>query len=142
VAALDQADAILQRKEGHAETWRALVAAYRLAERGKPSAEALEGLGGAWVGEEALAISVCCALTAADFGDGVLRAVNHSGDSDSTGAITGNLLGALWGEAAIPARWLEGLELRGEISRLADDLFACGSGRREAEAMWADYPGW
>lgn len=142
MAALGQADAILQRQEGHGETWRALLAAYRLAERGPPSPEALESLGGGWVGEEALAIAVCCALTARDFADGVLRAVNHSGDSDSTGAICGNLLGALWGEAAIPAAWLAELEMRCEIARVAEDLWACGTGRREAEAMWEDYPGW
>ena len=141
-AALVQADAILQRQEGHGETWRALAAAYLLAERGPPSPEALEGLGGGWVGEEALAIAVCCALTAEDFAEGVLRAVNHSGDSDSTGAICGNLLGVLWGEAAIPAGWLAELELREEIGRLADDLFACGTGAREPEATWEDYPGW
>ncbi len=140
--ALNQADALLARRPDHMETTRALAKAYRLADKGPPSAEALEGLGGGWVGEEALAIAVCCALTASDFAEGVLRAVNHSGDSDSTGAICGNLLGALWGERAIPAGWLEELELRAEIGRLADDLFACGTGGREAEAMEGDYPGW
>lgn len=29
-------------------------------------------------------------------------AVNHDGDSDSTGAITGNILGAYLGQQAIP----------------------------------------
>lgn len=140
--ALNQADAILAREPDHMETTLALAKAYRLSDKGPPAPEALEGLGGGWVGEEALAIAVCCALTAEDFADGVLRAVNHSGDSDSTGAICGNLLGALWGEAAIPVRWLEELELRAEIARLADDLFGCGTGAREPEAMWEDYPGW
>ncbi|WP_370688668.1 ADP-ribosylglycohydrolase family protein [Roseomonas sp. GC11] len=51
-------------------------------------------------------------------------AVNHSGDSDSTAAITGNLLGALLGEKAIPVQWLERLELRDEITVVADDLHA------------------
>ena len=35
--------------------------------------------------EEALAIAVFCALAAPDFESGVLTAVNHGGDSDSTG---------------------------------------------------------
>jgi len=140
--ALTRADIILAHQPGHEETIAALTAAYRLAARGTPTPEQLETLGGGWVGEEALAIAVCCALTAVDFADGVLRAVNHSGDSDSTGAICGNLLGALWGEAAIPAKWLEGLELRAEISRVADDLFACGTGACEPDTMWEDYPGW
>jgi ADP-ribosylglycohydrolase len=140
--ALNQADMLLARRPDHMETTRALAKAYRLADKGPPSAEALEGLGGGWVGEEALAIAVCCALSAEDFANRVLRAVNHSGDSDSTGAICGNLLGALWGERAIPERWLEELELRAEITRLADDLHACGSGGRDAEAMGESYPGW
>jgi ADP-ribosylglycohydrolase len=48
--------------------------------------------------------------------------VNHGGDSDSTGAIAGSLLGAAKGEGAIPARWLEVLELRQEIERIAEAL--------------------
>ena len=56
-------------------------------------------------------------------------AANHSGDSDSTAAITGNIMGALLGAQAIPARWLEVLELRDTIDRLATamhDRFVLG----------------
>jgi ADP-ribosylglycohydrolase len=53
-------------------------------------------MGGGWVGEEALAIALYCALSAQDdFARAVLLAMNHSGDSDSTGAITGNLVGLI-----------------------------------------------
>jgi ADP-ribosylglycohydrolase len=38
------------------------------------------------VGEEALVIALCAALTARDLRDGLLVTVDHSGDSDSTGA--------------------------------------------------------
>jgi ADP-ribosyl-[dinitrogen reductase] hydrolase len=48
--------------------------------------------------------------------------VNHSGVSDSTGAITGNILGALLGRDAIPPAWLARLELRAEIEAVAADL--------------------
>ena len=48
--------------------------------------------------------------------------MNHNGDSDSTGAIAGNLLGALLGVAAIPPSWVDGLELRDVIARIAVDL--------------------
>jgi ADP-ribosylglycohydrolase len=41
----------------------------------------------------AIAIAICCALVARDFA-GVILAVNHDGDSASTGSIAGNLLGA------------------------------------------------
>jgi ADP-ribosyl-[dinitrogen reductase] hydrolase len=109
----------LLRHKGARETMRAVDAACDLASHGRPTPEGLEGLGGAWVGEEALAISICCALTATTFADGVLMAVNHSGDSDSTGAITGNLLGAQHGIDGIPRTWLERLELRDTIERVA-----------------------
>lgn len=88
-----------------------------------PSPRVLEWIGGGWVGEEALAISLYCALSAPDdFSRAVLLAVNHSGDSDSTGAITGNILGLILGLQAIPARWLTQLELRMVIDTLAADL--------------------
>ena len=45
---------------------------------------------------------MCAALAAEDMRDGLLLAVNHTGDSDSTGAICGNILGAMHGDAAIP----------------------------------------
>lgn len=36
--------------------------------------------------------------------------MSHSGDSDSTGAICGNILGAQHGLAVIPPEYLDGLE--------------------------------
>ncbi len=52
--------------------------------------------------------------------------MNHRGDSDSTGAVTGNILGALVGYEAIDARWKQELELQDVILELADDLcFGC-----------------
>jgi ADP-ribosyl-[dinitrogen reductase] hydrolase len=36
--------------------------------------------------------------------------VNRGGDADTTGAITGMIAGALYGEAALPARWLRALD--------------------------------
>ena len=88
------------------------------------SPEAVERLGQGWVAEEALAIALYCALVADDFATGVRLAVNHGGDSDSTGAIAGNLLGTLHGVRAIPERWLAQRGLRDEIERLARDLLA------------------
>jgi ADP-ribosylglycohydrolase len=131
--ALDGADALLAQQEGAAETLAALAAARALAARGRPSPEALERLGGGWVAEEALAIAIACALVAEDFADGVRLAANHSGDSDSTAAMAGNLLGALWGEAAIPVAWLDALELRAEIAVLADRLAAAALRELDAE---------
>jgi len=105
-----------------------------------PSPETIGRIGGGWVGEEALAIALYCALSAQDdFARGVLLAVNHSGDSDSTGAITGNLLSLMLGNNAIPARWLDGLELREDIEALANDLCI---GFDESDVWRNRYPGW
>jgi ADP-ribosylglycohydrolase len=115
----------LTRKVGHEETLRALDQAVELAESSLSPPEAIAKLGEGWVAEEALAISVYCALKAKNFKEGVLMAVNHDGDSDSTGSITGNFLGASLGMKAIPKTWLEQLELQEVIIRMAEDLFDC-----------------
>ena len=57
-----------------------------------------------------------------DFSAGVIAAVNHKGDSDSTGAVTGNILGALLGYSAIKDKWKHDLELSEVILEIADDL--------------------
>jgi hypothetical protein len=62
------------------------------------------------------------ASAARDFEHGVRLAVNHGCDSDSTGSLVGNLLGAMWGVDAIPERWLDQLELRGVIDEVAHDV--------------------
>ena len=72
----------------------------------------LAALGAGWIAEEALAIGLYCALVADDFEHGVRLAITHSGDSDSTGSITGQILGARYGAGVIPQRWLDRLELR------------------------------
>jgi ADP-ribosylglycohydrolase len=65
--------------------------------------------------------------------------VNHGGDSDSTGAIAGNILGAELGLGEIPLEWLETLELRDEIRTLAHDLMA---GFEQSDEWCRRYPGW
>ena len=101
--------------------------ALRLAENDRTDLENIHQLGEGWVAEETLAISLYCALRyQEDFSGGVIAAVNHRGDSDSTGAVTGNILGALVGYEAIDARWKQELELQDVILELADDLcFGC-----------------
>ena len=97
-------------------------------------------LGEGWVAEETLGISLYCALRHQDdFSAGVIAAVNHSGDSDSTGAVTGNILGALLGYDAIADRWKQGLELSDVILEVADDL--C-HGCQMSEYSHYDDPEW
>ena len=80
-------------------------------------------LGGGWVAEEALAISIYCALKYKDnFLHAIAAAVNHDGDSDSTGAITGNIIGAYLGYEAIPSELSGPIEARDVILGMADAL--------------------
>ena len=80
-------------------------------------------LGEGWVAEETLGISLYCALRYQDdFSAGIIAAVNHNGDSDSTGAVTGNILGALLGYDRIAEQWKKNLELSDVILEIADDL--------------------
>ena len=98
--------------------------AVRLARESGDDLAAIRKLGEGWVGDEALAIAVYCALKYADsFEKGVTAAVNHDGDSDSTGSIAGNILGASLGYGAIPEKYLDALELREVIEEVAEDLW-------------------
>lgn len=111
-----------------------LEAAVRLAEAGRLDPEELvQQLGEGWVAEEAFAVGLYSVLaTAPDaaapgapedhFRAAVGLAVNHSGDSDSTGSIAGNILGAFYGEECLPADWLERLEAPHVIRGMADML--------------------
>ena len=51
-----------------------------------------------------------------------MASVNHSGDSDSTGSVTGNIIGAILGYNAIPSYYKENLELLRLIEEIATDL--------------------
>ncbi len=82
----------------------------------------LETLGGAWVGEEALAITIAVALAEEDINKALLLSVNHSGDSDSTGSMVGNILGALHGVSALRPSWCSDVEISAEIIELAEQL--------------------
>jgi ADP-ribosylglycohydrolase len=147
--ALAAAKAILRAERSHEETLRAIEMAESLAAARLPHAEAIARLGQGWIAEEALAIAIYCALVARNFRHGVILAVNHDGDSDSTGAIAGNLLGAMHGVKAIPTEWLEPLELRDVITELAEDLYAFkdwqigeySENKELNQRIWRKYPG-
>lgn len=106
--AVKDAIAYLRNYEGHDECVRKLVLALELSGSHLPDVDAIARIGKGWVGEEALGISTYCALKhSEDFRAALIAAVNHDGDSDSTGAITGNILGAYLGVSKIPRDWIE-----------------------------------
>ena len=109
--------------EGSEETLYLLQKAHRMSQEETDPLQAIKTLGQGWVGEEALAISVYCSLKFKDdFKNALIAAVNHDGDSDSTGAITGNILGALLGADRIPEQWGYRVELSDKINMISDRL--------------------
>ena len=103
-----------------------------LAANDKSDAENIRLLGEGWTGEEAWAIALYCAVRHIySMEEAIIAAVNHDGDSDSTGAVCGNIMGAIYGYEAmkhkrlfcLQGRELEPtLELSDIILTLADDL--------------------
>lgn len=83
----------------------------------------IKSLGEGWCSEETLAIAIyCCLRHSENFEDAVIAAVNHDGDSDSTGAVVGNIMGAYLGIEEIGAKWINCLELKETIEEIALDL--------------------
>lgn len=86
--------------------------------------DAIRELGEGWVAEETLAIAIYCSLKYSNsFDKAIIAAVNHGGDSDSTGAVTGSIMGAYLGLRSIPKKYIEHLELKDTILEIADDLY-------------------
>lgn len=98
--------------------------ALSLADNDRSDIENIDRLGEGWVGEETLAIAVYAVARHIDsFEDTLIAAVNHDGDSDSTGAVAGNIIGAIVGYESIPLKFKEHLELHNVILAIADDLW-------------------
>jgi ADP-ribosylglycohydrolase len=116
---VDCTRAVLLDWEEHGSTLDAVDTAVSLAADTRDPHEAIgfighvgtEGptaTGKGWVAEEALGIALFCALRFEDdFAAALCAAVNISGDSDSTGALTGAILGVALGAEAIPQGWRE-----------------------------------
>lgn len=80
-------------------------------------------LGGGWVAEETLAIAVFSVIRHIDdFNACMICAVNHGGDSDSTGAVAGNILGAILGYDSIPEKFTKTIQLKELLIMTADAL--------------------
>ena len=103
--------------------------------RGIPTA-----LGEGWVAEETLAIAVYCCLATSNFESAVSLSVSHGGDSDSTGSVTGNFAGLMYGQSAIPELWCSQLELKDTIKRLTDHFEAVVLGEPDLDRWLQVYP--
>ena len=94
--------------------------------------DAIRELGEGWVAEETWGIALYCALRHIDsVEEAIIASVNYRGDSDSTGSVCGNIMGAIYGYEHIKERNIfccdgkmleDTLELSEIILALADDL--------------------
>jgi ADP-ribosylglycohydrolase len=145
----------LRAWRGHETTLALIEDALSLAARGRAGPESLYLLGGGWTGPDVLAIAIASVFSRrrpAELGAALRLAANHSGNSDSTASICGQLLGALHGERALPGNWLAGLEGRETVEGIADDFVAemtgstpegtAGGSLTDAEAWSRRYPAW
>ena len=79
--------------------------AVQLAHSDISDADAIRQLGEGWVAEETWAIALYCAIRHIDsVEDAIIASVNHDGDSDSTGSVCGNIMGAIYGYEHIKSR--------------------------------------
>jgi len=114
------------------ETLDAIDLAVEFHIAGSHPVEAIQQIGEGWVAEEALGIALFCAMSyPAEWIGGTLTAVNITGDSDTTGCLTGALLGAAMGDSSLPVTWIDDLESAARIAQLAEDLWAEFAGRVE-----------
>ena len=137
-AARDAAGQYARLEHGD-ETAAALQAALNAPRDGR--AETVEALGGGWTAEEALAIALYACLCAEDSGQGLRIAVTHGGDSDSTGAIAGNMLGLIDPAGVLAHPSASVVECGDIITRLARDHAALARNDGAASGMFEAYPG-
>ncbi len=84
--------------------------------------EALQPSGYAGYAVECLEAAVWCVLNCENYEEAMVQCVNLAGEADTMAAVAGGAAGALWGEEAIPERWLKPLFERELIGNLADAL--------------------
>lgn len=97
--------------------------AIELSEKNISDIEAIKDIGEGWVAEETFAIAIyACLKYSNDFENAIICAINHDGDSDSTGSVAGNIIGASLGYSSIPSYYKDNIELKDLILELSDDL--------------------
>lgn len=85
--------------------------------------EIISRLGEGWVAEETLAIALYCSLKYSNDLKKALRvAVLHDGDSDSTGSVTGQILGTLLGAKKLPQEEIKRLDLLEPLMKMIERL--------------------
>ena len=113
---------LLSARPGQAPVAEALQRALGAVRQGLPSSGRVAELADGGSAERVLSAAVYCALVGEDVRHGLRLAVSHGGASGAAGALVGGMLGALYGETALPPAWLAELEGRATMLVLADDF--------------------
>ena len=71
--------------------------------------------------------SLWCLLTTQSYRECVLKAVNLSGDTDTTGCVAGGLAGVVYGLSSIPTDWIQQLARKGDLDCMFHELAALTS---------------
>lgn len=72
---------------------------------------------------ETLTAALWAFNTTATFEKGLIAAVNLGGDSDSIGAVFGQIAGSFYGFDAIPERWVKGVKDWSVVDKLIEDFY-------------------
>ena len=75
---------------------------------------------------DTLEAAVWAVANSNDFESAVLLAVNLGHDSDTVGAVTGQIAGAVWGQSGISAHWVEKITWIDRIQKLSLELYRHG----------------
>ena len=113
----------LKDHEGHEDCAAVIERAIKLASSRKSVIKAMEEIGMGYTAEEAVALAVFLTLRyGEDFDGAILAATTFNGNTDSIAPITGNALGAFYGDSIIPQKWINEVELSDLIIHGADLL--------------------
>lgn len=133
-------NATIFSKENSEYFFKLVNDAIKLSKENIVDIDAIKQLGEGWVAEEAFAIALySCLKYQNSVKDALICAVNHDGDSDSTGAIAGNIIGTYLGFSSIEDYYIENLELKDLILEIADDLSSeipSPYERKDGDELW------
>lgn len=130
--ALADAFRFLQQRPQGIPVLKVLVRAVDEAVTDRNPVHSLQKLGLGWRADEALAIAVYCVLKNDSLREAVIMACNHDGDSDTCGAVCGNIAGALYGCRAVPNHWQKNLECLGVLKTISAALYAAANREKTA----------
>ena len=94
--------------------------------RGEYAVKSEDEIRGSGYVVESLEAALWSFLHTDSYEDAILKAVNLGDDADTTAAVCGQIAGAFYGASGIPARWLDKLYMREDITGFALKLLASG----------------